>query len=91
LQIDIASKDSIRKLFQDVGSFVRAAALEVQRGIRINAVSPIRVKETMEAVGMDSSEGMPADQTVLAYQESVEGPRNGEALDVRHFSHPGFL
>jgi NAD(P)-dependent dehydrogenase (short-subunit alcohol dehydrogenase family) len=91
LQIDIASKDSIRKLFQDVGSFVRAAALEVQRGIRINVVSPIRVKETMEAVGMDSSEGMPADQTALAYQESAEGPRNGEALDVRHFSHPGFL
>ena len=63
--------------------FVRAAALEMPRGIRVNIVSPGWVKETMEAMGMDSSSGMPAEQVALAYVESVEGGRNGEVLDVR--------
>jgi NAD(P)-dependent dehydrogenase (short-subunit alcohol dehydrogenase family) len=76
---------SISMVNAGLEGFVRAAALEVQRGIRINVVSPIWVKETMEAMGMDTSEGMPADQTALAYKESVEGLRNGEVLDVRHF------
>jgi NAD(P)-dependent dehydrogenase (short-subunit alcohol dehydrogenase family) len=66
--------------------FVRAAALEMPRGIRVNVVSPIWVKETMEAMGMDSSGGMPADKTALAYVQSVESKRNGETLDVRDFS-----
>jgi NAD(P)-dependent dehydrogenase (short-subunit alcohol dehydrogenase family) len=33
--------------------FVRAAALEMPRGLRVNAVSPGWVKETMEQRGMD--------------------------------------
>jgi NAD(P)-dependent dehydrogenase (short-subunit alcohol dehydrogenase family) len=66
--------------------FVRAAALEMPRGIRVNVVSPIWVKETMEAMGMDSPGGMPADKTALAYVQSVESKRNGETLDVRDFS-----
>jgi NAD(P)-dependent dehydrogenase (short-subunit alcohol dehydrogenase family) len=65
--------------------FVRAAALEMPRGIRVNVVSPIWVKETMEAMGMDSSGGMPADKTASAYVESVESKRNGEVLDVQDF------
>jgi NAD(P)-dependent dehydrogenase (short-subunit alcohol dehydrogenase family) len=66
--------------------FVRSAALEMPRGIRVNVVSPIWVKETMEAMGMDSTGGMSADKTALAYVQSVESKRNGEVLDVRDFS-----
>jgi NAD(P)-dependent dehydrogenase (short-subunit alcohol dehydrogenase family) len=66
--------------------FVRAAALEMPRGIRVNVVSPIWVKETMDAMGMDSSSGMPAEETARAYVESIESRRNGEVLDVRDFS-----
>ena len=76
---------SISMVNAGLEGFVRAAALEVKRGIRVNVVSPIWVKETMEAMGMDASEGMSAVQTALAYKESVEGKRNGEVLDVRHF------
>jgi NAD(P)-dependent dehydrogenase (short-subunit alcohol dehydrogenase family) len=76
---------SISMVNAGLEGFVRAAALEVKRGIRVNVVSPIWVKETMEAMGMDASEGMSAFQTALAYKESVEGKRNGEVLDVRHF------
>ena len=66
--------------------FVRAAALELPRGIRINAVSPVWVTETLMALGMDTSQGMPAEQVALAYVESVEGKRTGEVLDTRSFA-----
>lgn len=77
---------SISMVNAGVEAFVRAAALEMDRGIRVNAVSPIWVKETMEAMGMDSSSGMPAEKVAKAYKESVEGRRNGEVLDVRDFA-----
>lgn len=66
-------------------SFARAAALDMPRGVRINAVSPPWVKETMEAMGMDSSPGMPAADVAKAYVESVEGRRTGEVLDCADF------
>lgn len=68
-----------------IEGFVRAVALELQRGVRVNAVSPVWVRETLEAMGMDSSNGMPADQVAVAYKKSVEGQWNGEVLDVRKF------
>lgn len=66
--------------------FVRAAALEMPRGIRINVVSPPWVSETLAAMGQDSSLGMPAIQVAAAYAESVEGQRTGEVLDARSFA-----
>ena len=68
-----------------IEGFVRAAALEMPRGVRINAVSPPWVKETMEAMGMDSSSGMPAATVAKAYVESVEGTKNGVVIDARTF------
>ena len=68
-----------------LNGFTRAAALEMPRAIRINVVSPIWVKETMEKLGMDTAGGMSAEKTAKAYVESVEGGRNGEVLDVRDF------
>ena len=76
---------SISMVNAGLEGFVRAAALETQRGIRVNSVSPVWVLETLEALGMDVSEGMPAAQVALAYKESVEGQRSGEVLDVRNF------
>ncbi len=66
-----------------VEGFVRAAALELQRGVRVNAVSPGSVKETLEAKGKDSSHGIAAATVALSYKESVEGDRNGELFDAR--------
>lgn len=62
--------------------FVRAAALEMPRGIRINVVSPGWVRETLEMLGMDPAQGTPAAVVARAYVESVEGTSNGEVLDV---------
>ncbi len=65
--------------------FVRAAALEAPRGIRVNVVSPPWVSETLEAMGQDASTGMPAAKVAAAYVESVESQRTGEVLDARSF------
>ena len=77
---------SISMVNAGLEGFVRAAVLETGDGIRLNVVSPIFVKETMEAMGMDSTHGMPAAKVALAYKESVESLRNGEILDVREFA-----
>jgi len=42
--------------------FVRAAALELPRGVRVNAVAPGWVRETLVALKMDPSPGVPAAQ-----------------------------
>jgi NAD(P)-dependent dehydrogenase (short-subunit alcohol dehydrogenase family) len=68
-----------------IDGFVRAAALELPRGMRVNAISPVWVKETLVTLGMDPTSGMPAKRVALAYAESVEGKRNGEVLDTRSF------
>ena len=65
--------------------FVRAASLELQ-GIRINAISPPFVKETMDMLGMDSSTGMPVADVAKTYQAVLEGKFHGEILDARKFT-----
>lgn len=66
-------------------SFVRASALELQ-GMRVKAVSPVFVKETLEKMGMDPSTGMPAADVAKTYKAAIEGEFHGETLDVRKFS-----
>jgi len=65
--------------------FVRAAALELRDHLRVNAVSPIFVKETMTKLGMDPSSGMSAAETARAYKASVEGDETGQVLDVKDY------
>ena len=69
-----------------IEGFVRAAALELPRGVRVNAVSPPWVKETLVALGMDPAPGMPAAAVAKAYAESVEGAKNGAVIDARAFA-----
>ncbi|MBI3811672.1 MAG: short chain dehydrogenase, partial [Nitrospirae bacterium] len=38
---------------------------------------------TMEAMGMDSSPGLPAAIVARAYLDSVEGKKNGAVIDAR--------
>lgn len=69
-----------------LNSFVKAASLDLGNTLRINAVSPIFVKETMEMMGMDSSDGMSAADTAKAYQSALEGSMTGEVIDVRNYA-----
>jgi NAD(P)-dependent dehydrogenase (short-subunit alcohol dehydrogenase family) len=63
--------------------FVRAAALEMPRKLRINAVSPPWVKETLVKLGMDPGPGLAAAEVAKAYIAAVEGPPQGTVLDPR--------
>ncbi|HLJ38636.1 MAG TPA: short chain dehydrogenase [Steroidobacteraceae bacterium] len=60
--------------------FVRAAALEAPRHIRVNAVSPPWVSETLRALKMDPSQGLPANTVARAYVRSVTGKETGATL-----------
>jgi NAD(P)-dependent dehydrogenase (short-subunit alcohol dehydrogenase family) len=64
-----------------IEGFVRAAALEMPRGIRINAVSPAWVTETLKALGMDPAGGTPSDVVAGAYVQSLEGDQTGRIID----------
>lgn len=61
--------------------FVRAAALEMPRKLRINAVSPPWVKETMVKFGMDPTPGLAAADVAKAYVAAAEGAHQGDILD----------
>jgi len=69
-----------------VAAFVKAAALDMPRGVRINAVSPVFVVETLRAFGvtdMTPYVTMFAADTALAYRAAVTGMFNGADIDAR--------
>ncbi len=61
--------------------FIRAAALDMPRGVRLNAVSPGWVRETLEQIGMDGTPGMPARILAGSYVAAVEGKMTGTIID----------
>jgi NAD(P)-dependent dehydrogenase (short-subunit alcohol dehydrogenase family) len=65
-----------------VEAFARATALELPRGLRINAVAPGRVRETHLALKIDPALGVPADEVAQTYVKAVEGKMTGQTLDV---------
>jgi hypothetical protein len=64
--------------------FVRAAAIELPRGLRINLVSPSILVESMAAFGsfFRGFEPVPAARAALAYSRSVEGLQTGQIYQV---------
>jgi NAD(P)-dependent dehydrogenase (short-subunit alcohol dehydrogenase family) len=65
-------------------SFVRAAAIELPRGLRINCVSPSVLKESMPryAPFFRGFEPVPAARASLAFSRSVEGLETGQIYRV---------
>ena len=72
---------SISMVNAGLEGFVRAAALEMPRKLRINAVSPPWVKETMVKFGMDPTPGLASAYVAKAYVAAVEGSYQGKILD----------
>lgn len=64
-------------------AFVTAAAIEMPRGLRLNAVSPGWVRESLEKLGVDGSSGIPVDDVARAYVDAVEGTMQGQVLKPR--------
>ena len=65
-------------------SFVRGAAIELARGLRINAVSPTVIEESMGSFGpyFRGYKPVPASDAALAYSKSVEGKQTGQVYKV---------
>ncbi|MFJ8864565.1 short chain dehydrogenase [Streptomyces sp. NPDC102473] len=60
--------------------FVRNAAGEIGRELRINLISPGWIKETLRSMGADDSEGTPVADVAQAYVSAVEGTMQGQTL-----------
>jgi NAD(P)-dependent dehydrogenase (short-subunit alcohol dehydrogenase family) len=67
-----------------IEAFARAAAIELPRGLRINAVSPTLVTESIEAYGpyFRGFATAPAARVALAYAKSAEGAQTGQVYKV---------
>ena len=64
-----------------IEGFARAAAMEAPRGIRVNVVSPPWVRETLVALKMDPSNGLPAEAVARSYVRSVTGAETGQTFE----------
>ncbi|MEP7153346.1 MAG: short chain dehydrogenase, partial [Nitrospira sp.] len=82
-QEPIKGSASISMVNAGLEGFVRAASIDLPRGLRVNVVSPPWVTETLIARGMDPSIGLPADRVARAYLASVDGTMTGQVLDPR--------
>jgi len=67
-----------------IDAFVRAAAIELPRGLRINSVSPGVIAESMPSYGpyFRGFVPVPAAKAALAYSKSVEGAQTGQVYRV---------
>lgn len=60
--------------------FVRAAALEAARGVRVNVVSPPWVDETLAKMKMSVPGSLPAATVAKAYVAAIEGTQRGATI-----------
>ncbi len=67
-----------------IDGFVRGAAIEMPRGLRINAVSPTVIRESMKEYGayFRGFDAVPAAKAALAYSKSAEGLQTGQVYSV---------
>ncbi len=61
-----------------VEGFVKSAALELKDKVRVNAVSPGWITETLEKMKMDTSPGLPAAEVAKAYLGLMESVSTGQ-------------
>ncbi|MEV0037026.1 short chain dehydrogenase [Streptomyces sp. NPDC050804] len=60
--------------------FVRNAASELPRGLRLNLISPGWITETLRSLGMDDTAGTPVAEVAQAYVRTVEGTARGRTF-----------
>ncbi|KAB2344709.1 short chain dehydrogenase [Actinomadura rudentiformis] len=61
-------------------AFVKAATIEMPRGLRVNTVGPGWVAETLERLGLDPADGTPVADVARAYVQAVEGTDQGRTI-----------
>lgn len=80
----VANGSSASMVNGAVNSFVIAAAIEMPRGLRINAVCPTVLQESMPlyAPAFRGFAAVPAARAALAYSRSIEGLQTGQIYKV---------
>lgn len=68
-----------------IEGFVKGAAIEMKHGLRINAVSPTLLTESIPEFGdyFPGTETVTAARVALAYRKSVDGAQTGQIYQVR--------
>ena len=77
----MAGSGAISLVNAGLEGFVRAAALEAPRGIRVNAVAPPWITDTLRALGRDPSGGMTPEAAARLYVRSVAGKETGAVIE----------
>lgn len=57
-----------------------ALASELPRGLRINLIRPGWIKETLDNMGVDGTDGTPVSTVARAYVQAVEGTTQGQTI-----------
>lgn len=67
-----------------INAFVKSAAIEMPRDIRINGISPTVLTESMDSYAeyFRGYESVPAARVALAYSKSVEGAQTGQVYKI---------
>jgi NAD(P)-dependent dehydrogenase (short-subunit alcohol dehydrogenase family) len=67
-----------------IEAFARAAAIELPRGLRINAVSPTVFEESMDSYGpfFRGHDPVPVARAARAFSRSIEGRQTGQVYKV---------
>ncbi|WP_448511816.1 short chain dehydrogenase [Photorhabdus laumondii] len=67
-----------------VKAFVKSAAIEMPRGIRINSVSPNVLQESLDKYGefFPGFNAVPASRVALTFRKSVDGAQTGQNYEV---------
>lgn len=67
-----------------VKSFVKSAAIEMPRGIRINSVSPTVFQESPDQLRayFPGFEAIPVSKAALSFRKSIEGAQNGQGYEI---------
>ena len=55
----------------------------IARGIRVNIVSPPWITDTLKALGMDPSQGIPPEVSARMYVQSVLGKESGVVIEAK--------
>lgn len=80
----IATGSSASMVNGAINAFAKASAIELPRGLRINAVSPTVIREAMEHYGpfFRGFDSVPVAKVALAYSKSIEGAQTGQVYRV---------
>lgn len=62
--------------------FVRNAAAELPRGLRINLISPGWIRESLVGMGADGAAGTPAAEVARRYLTCINGDQTGQTIVV---------